>query len=756
MSRVRRSWLVFGLFCQVSALPAQIAPRLDLGAGTAGLVDRSQNRDRTWFQDALQSYHGDDHVGGDGVLAKAGFTLTLVSHQWANHLATQPNEPYLCFDPNIPIEGDHVLVELVADTPAAARELAAALLANGAEEIEMAGRLCSAWVPHRQIPVMAQMQALRFMRPAYHQRRAGIAVSQGDAAARADLSRMVPPGYTGAGVTVGTLSDSYNRNFLADTNASQDVGNSDLPPGILVLEEAFGFESDEGRAMMQIIADLAPGATQQFHTAFNGQAGFANGIRELAEAGCDIIVDDILYFAEPFYQNGLVSQAVNEVRGKGVAYFSACGNSDTKAYEAPFRPSENFFGLSGGALHDFDPGGNEDVWLEISIPVGVTVTFVTQWDEPFFSVSGSPGSSNDIDVLLTADGDGRFSVLSGSLANNVNGDPLEIFTFTNNGNINLDGTPGSDTTFNLVYERFSGAAPGRIKTLYFDNDPSNGVTINELATDSPTVVGHANAVGAISVAAAAWFETPRFGVQPALLESFSSLGGTPLLFSDDGTRLAEPVLTGQPRITAPDGGNTTFFGQSLNDGDSFPNFFGTSAAAPHAAAVAALLLERAGGPGSLTPDEIDHLLRQTATPVATPLGEAGAGAGLVNAEAAIAAAPLGFSPWARLEFGAAKALTVTPDGDADGDGKCEAEEFLVRSDPNKPDAEVRALSVDPTTMQLRLIRGPEIAPGLGQIERSYDLKSWKSTDELIFDENGFADFPDMDGATTFYRLLIKP
>ena len=73
---------------------------------------------------------------------------------------------------------------------------------------------------------------------------------------------------------------------------------------------------------MEIIHDVAPGASQAFHTAFEGQASFAQGIIDLADAGAKVINDDVIYFAEPLYQDGIVAQAVDQVKARGVAYFS--------------------------------------------------------------------------------------------------------------------------------------------------------------------------------------------------------------------------------------------------------------------------------------------------------------------------------------------------------------------------------------------------------------------------------------------------
>src|SRR6185369_3946349 len=81
----------------------------------------------------------------------------------------------------------------------------------------------------------------------------------------------------------------------------------------------------------------------------------------------------------------------------------------------------------------------------------------------------------------------------------------------------------------------------------------------------------------------------------------------------DNIPLKKAEVRLKPEIAAPDGVDTSFFGDPPGDIPNDPNFvfFGTSAAAPHAAAVGALLIQAAGGPGSLTPDQIKNLLETT-------------------------------------------------------------------------------------------------------------------------------------------------
>ena len=239
----------------------------------------------------------------------------------------------------------------------------------------------------------------------------------------------------GSGVTVGALSDSYD-NLGA---AAGDVATGDLPgmgnplgntTPVNVLEELPGDGIDEGRAMLQLVHDVAPGADLAFHTAFLGQADFANGIIELAATGSDVIVDDVIYFAEPMFQDGIIAQAVDKVVADGAAYFSSAGNNARDSYESAFTPSGAVIpGI--GEFHDFDPGAGVDVLQSITIPVGAQFILSFQWDSPFFSVSGGAGSPNDLDIFLLDES--GTNILTGSAFNNIGNDPVEVFGFVNDG-----------------------------------------------------------------------------------------------------------------------------------------------------------------------------------------------------------------------------------------------------------------------------------------------------------------------------------
>lgn len=528
-------------------------------------------------------------------LTRVSHDLLTLHQEYRAYLIQGSGGPLKPSNSMLPVIGNRVIVDAVASGDTGA--LLADLEALGLQKAAAYGRMVSGQLPIDAIDDLDALDSLNFVRPAYATTGVGLVDSQGDAAMNSDDARATWS-VDGTGVTVGTLSDSYDCALAPITDAATDVTNGDLPAGIAVLDDTVCPGSDEGRAMMQIIADVAPGADQAFHTASNGQADFAQGIEDLAAAGANVIVDDVTYFGEPFFQDGIVAQAVDNVVGIGVAYFSSAGNSARRSYESPFRSSGGFIVDPSSEAHDFDPGPDVNVFQSVTIPAGATVKLSFQWDQPFFTVSGAPGSANDLDIYLVDDP--PTTILAASAGRNAGGDPLEILVFTN---------PGPATAFNIVIEKYlpaGGPDPELIKYVDF----GGAITVNEYATDSSTIIGHHNATGAAAVGAALYILTPEFGTDPAVLEPFSSAGGTPILFATDGTRWPAPEYRPKPLIVAPDNANTTFFYPGYDpDSDGFPNFSGTSAAAPHAAAVAALLLDARA---SLTPVEIYTLLVDTA------------------------------------------------------------------------------------------------------------------------------------------------
>jgi hypothetical protein len=408
--------------------------------------------------------------------AKLGRQLAGLHQEFLAHLESRGAGSAPAFRPSdrlLRVENGFVLVDAVAAEDAQA--LADDVRALGGRHVERHRSLVSALVPIRSLDRLAGLQSLQFARPAMYLLQAGSVTSQGDVAQVSDTARTAF-GVDGTGVTVGVISDSYD----CDSGADTDVAAGDLPVNVNVLQEACA-GIDEGRAMLQIVHDVAPGASLAFQTGAFGRAGFANGIDALVAAGADVIVDDLFYYAEPMFQDGIVAQAVDSAYANGVAYFSAAGNAGTASYESAFRDT-GLEGPIGGTLHDFDPGPGVVTAQPITIPVDVEMILVLQWDQPFWSLSPGSGAKTDIAVsLLAADGQ---TVLTYADDSNINNDPIEGLAFTNDGTL----PQGSDTRFYLTIEKWFGPDPGLIKYMYVDN--GGGVTVDQFDTQSGTSYGH--------------------------------------------------------------------------------------------------------------------------------------------------------------------------------------------------------------------------------------------------------------------------
>ena len=434
-----------------------------------------------------------------------------------------------------------------------------------------------------------------------------------------------PSGYDGTGLRIGVMSDSYN----SLGGAAVGVASGDLPGNVQVLQDLpAGQGTDEGRGMMELIHDIAPGAGKAFSSVYRGEADFGDQVLRLADptvGNCRILVDDISYFGEPMFQDGVISQAVNEAATRlGVSFFTSAGNNADASCEY-VAPPFVAVGTAGNADLNFNPTGTADTRQHFSIPKRAKLELFMQWSDPFYTTSGV---KTDLDMYLIktrVGGPLKGDTIAISNDNNLaSQEPMEALIYTNNND--------TDTEFDLVISRRKGTAnPARIKYISYgdaitDDPKAGGIHLNYF-THSSTVTGHHAAMGTNSVAAA-----------PAYLrlvpESFTSKGNPTYLFNPDGSPLAAPVVRAKPDFTSIDGCSTSFFGQQFGGQDPKDGFlfFGTSAAAPNAAAVAALLLQ--ANP-NFTPAQVNARLISTARDINTAGFDDLTGAGLINAYDAV-------------------------------------------------------------------------------------------------------------------------
>jgi len=609
-----------------------------------------------------------------------------------------------------PTNGSSPLVLIDAITKGDPQRLKAALVGLGLQRASQYSNDVGGWLPVDQLDAATALTEVHAIRAAMMRTKSGAVTSQGDYAQNSDIVRSANS-LNGAGITVGVLSDSYDcypvyasngvpagglngyANNGFNTTAAGDMATGDLPASVNLVSTttnppepgeadcmAYGAPlqlpfGDEGRAIMQIIHDVAPGAGLAFHTAEDSEADFAAGIEALAApvasggGGAKVIVDDVGYFDEPFFQDGLVAQAVNAVEASGVAYFSSAGNNGVLGYDnnAPSFATPGTGQNANELLLNFNqqPGGAVSTVLPVSIPAlipGEFVPIVVEWDQPY--ITGAPnsgGATNQIDLCVQGPSgdiinnllpDGNLGSGTCTGLNALHLDPVQVVLVYNPANAAGNSKP---ETVNIVVGLANGSTPpGRIKVVV--EDDGAGSQITQFATNSGTLQGHPSAVGAAAVGAVFFPNTVSCGAVTPTLETFSSAGGDPILFDVNGNRLATPEIRQKPDFVSPDGGNDTFLGFTLASGGitdsstvpqcannaNFPNFFGTSAAAPHAASIAVLMLQ---ADPALTPTQIYSILQQSTAPMgATPNPTAGtynfaAGYGFVLADKAAQMVP---------------------------------------------------------------------------------------------------------------------
>ena len=338
-----------------------------------------------------------------------------------------------------------------------------------------------------------------------------------------------------------------------------------------------------------------------------------------------------------------------------MTYFSAAGNAVQPGLSVRRSAPRHgtITGIGSGTFMNFNPNGATNIELPVTTD-GANDQISFEYDQPFATQqpAGSTAtvtSNVNIYVIDAATG----AIVVGAAANNNNvatQEPLQIITI-----------PSAGSYF-IAIQVVSGSNPGHVEFVN-DNENVNLVVSQQFGsaggTFYPDSFGHSTGASTIGVGATPWWApAPFLGQNPLANEPFSSFGPAIHVFNANGTPIAGgPTTIENPTITAPDGGNTSFFspGQiidtsnppfpgepatSTNLSQDLPTFFGTSSATPNAAAVAALMLQEVP---NLTPAEIRQGLIAGARPMnGTPPGtwNQQSGFGLVNAINAINAVDL--------------------------------------------------------------------------------------------------------------------
>ena len=454
----------------------------------------------------------------------------------------------------------------------------------------------------------------------------GSSPNQADQAENADKVRALY-GLDGTGTKVGVLSDSVDQ---VGSGIAGSVATGDLPAsGVSVIadnSDPAGSRTDEGRAMLELIHDLAPAAQLSFATVGPSQTTMADNIRRLQANGANILVDDFRFFDEPMFEPGVIDDAIHDVTQNGAVYLSAVGNNFGAGYEAP----TNFVTQNGVTDVNFASNGTIQTRLRISFPqgnqlAGAVLPFVMQWDNPYNGVTGN--ATTDLDVYFY---DPHFPnrVLFVANANNLKtGIPQEFLGIQ---------ARTMDIEIRVADHVAGKPLPTRFKFV-IDDDGLTSLTTS-FPQNQNDVYGHNSGLYGIGVGAVPFSNVPPFATAGSEIDSedFSSVGPQTLIFDAKGNRLATPLVLQKPDISGVDDVDTSFFGSRSTDSDSLPNFSGTSAAAPDVAGVVALIKQ---ADPSATQAEILSALKATARPLnGSPIGQwdPKGGFGLIDAQAAVA------------------------------------------------------------------------------------------------------------------------
>jgi uncharacterized repeat protein (TIGR01451 family) len=435
------------------------------------------------------------------------------------------------------VDGGKVRV-VVESLPTQESAVATEIVAAGGFVETRAGQLLQAYVPPSSLPGLAAYRGAAIVRRPYLVEPLAI-TGEGVAGTNADDWQAAGIDGTGAKVAIIDLG------FQGYT-ASQAAG--DLPASLTTIDRCsgrFGTATVHGTGVAEIVHDIAPGAALTL-ICVDTEVELALAAADVKAAGIRIVNHSVGWFntgrGDGGGGAGTPDAIVADARANGILWLNAAGNQAEKHWSGTFLDA----GATGGTP-DFHAFAGPDDGNNVSILGGETITVALKWD-------AWPTTGQDYDLYLYRASDPTLPVAeSTSDQSSSTGPPVEALTYTNT---------GATDTFEIAIHRFSASQSPRLDLFYLGRSPL------QFAVAAGSVLEPGSSPHAIAVGAVCW--------QGSTLATYSSQG---------------PTIDGRtkPDLVAPDSVSSGTYGPSGSCQTS--GFAGTSAASPHVAGVAALILD---------------------------------------------------------------------------------------------------------------------------------------------------------------------